>query len=69
MANCEKCGRPLTNDEIGLHKKMINRGATSFMCLSCLADFFDCEEQLLLKKITHFRNMGCMLFTQENKDI
>ena len=27
-----KCGKTLTNDEIGIHKKMINRGARQFLC-------------------------------------
>ena len=26
---CKQCGRILTKDEIGLHKKLYNRGATS----------------------------------------
>ena len=57
-----ECGRELTNDEVGLHKKMINRGATQFMCITCLAGFYHCEEELLLKKIEQFRGDGCMLF-------
>lgn len=57
-----KCGRDLSSDEVGLHKKMINRGATSFMCITCLADFFQCEESLLRQKMEQFRAQGCMLF-------
>ena len=62
MAKCMKCARDLTSDEIGLHKKMINRGSTEFMCLSCLAAFYQCEEELLLRKMEQFREQGCMLF-------
>lgn len=58
-----ECGRELTQDEVGLHKKMINRGATQFMCITCLANFYHCEEELLLRKIEQFREDGCMLFT------
>lgn len=65
MALCKQCGRELTSDEIGLHKKMINRGATEFLCLSCLAAFYHCGEDLLLRKIEQFREQGCMLFTSE----
>ena len=36
---CRKCGKTLTYDEIGIHKKMINRGATEFFCLACLAAY------------------------------
>lgn len=57
-----KCGRELSADEIGLHKKMINRGAETFMCIDCLAAFFHCEVSLLEQKIEQFREQGCMLF-------
>ena len=65
MAQCMKCARELTGDEIGLHKKMINRGSTEFMCLSCLAKYYDCEEELLIKKMEQFRAQGCMLFAKK----
>ena len=26
MTYCIKCSKPLTNDDIGFHRKMINRG-------------------------------------------
>ena len=57
-----KCGRDLSADEIGLHKKMINRGAETFLCIDCLAAFFHCEVSLLEQKIEQFREQGCMLF-------
>ena len=59
---CLKCGRTLTQDEIGLTRKMINRGAEHFFCLSCLACHFDVSEDILLEKIRQFREMGCTLF-------
>lgn len=62
MAACRQCGRSLSSDEIGLHKKMINRGATEYLCLACLAAHFHCGEDLLLKKMEQFREQGCMLF-------
>lgn len=65
MALCERCSKPLSNNEIGLHKRMINRAAESYMCISCLAEYFKCDEELLRKKIVHFRNQGCTLFTDE----
>lgn len=65
MANCKTCQRALTADEIGLTQKMINRGATEWMCLTCLSRFFNCEEDLLLKKIEEFRALGCMLFSKK----
>ena len=54
MARCMQCQRELTGDEIGLHKKMINRGAAEFLCITCLAGVYHCEEELLRKKIEQF---------------
>ena len=65
MAACKQCARELTSDEIGLTRKMINRGATEFMCLTCLSGFFNCEESLLERKIEEFRKMGCSLFSKK----
>ena len=59
---CQRCGVPLSRDDIGLHKKMINRGATSFWCIRCLADFYHCDTALLEQKREQFRAMGCTLF-------
>ena len=68
MAQCMKCARELTGDEIGLHKKMINRGSTEFMCLTCLARYYDCSEDLLIQKMEQFRAQGCMLFSKLSLD-
>lgn len=62
MAVCKDCGRNLTNDEIGLYKRVINRGAGEYSCITCLSRFFGCSEEILQKKITHFKEMGCALF-------
>ena len=63
MSRCMKCGRELSPDEVGLHKKLINRGASEYMCMTCLAEFFGCSEELLKQKIAQFREMGCALFS------
>lgn len=62
-----KCARDLSGDEIGLHKKMINRGATEYMCMSCLAKFYNCTEELLKQKMEQFRAQGCMLFAPKSE--
>jgi len=59
---CFRCSRPLTADETALTKKLINRGATRFFCLSCLAAHFEVPEDSLREKIREFREMGCTLF-------
>ncbi len=62
MYRCIKCGRELTHNEAGLHKKLVNRAAESFMCISCLARYFNVSKEALEKKIIHFKEQGCMLF-------
>ena len=64
---CYKCGRELSGDEIGLHKKLIGRGEEQFMCISCIGVYFGCTEEFLRKKIESFRRQGCLLFpTKKN---
>jgi len=50
--------------------KLIDRGAKEYLCLDCLAAFFSCDRELLLKKAEQFRKQGCTLFpsdrTKEN---
>ncbi len=62
MSQCQKCKRDLSPNEIGLTKKLINRGATEYYCIDCLAELFNCEVPLLEKKIEHFKKQGCALF-------
>lgn len=64
MSNCcRKCGRILTSDEIAIYKRMVNRGATDFLCISCFAAAYRVSEELIREKIEHFRAMGCTLFS------
>ena len=62
MEHCKICGRELDRDEIGLTKKLINRGATEFLCMTCLAEKFDMTEAECQTLIDHFREAGCHLF-------
>ncbi len=62
MPKCERCGKMLSNNEIGINKKLINRNATKFLCKACLADSIGCDEKVIDKKIIQFKEMGCMLF-------
>ncbi len=59
---CTKCGAIVKNVEVGLTKKMINRGMTEYMCLTCLAEFTGLSEDELLRKAEQFKRMGCILF-------
>lgn len=62
MNNCKKCGKELSGNDIGLTKKLINRGSTEFLCINCIAEKFDCSKELLEEKIKQFKESGCTLF-------
>lgn len=62
MEHCTACSRPLTADEVAVTKKLINRGATEFYCVDCLASRFEVQPEDILDRIRHFREMGCTLF-------
>lgn len=60
---CYACGKsPLTKDEIGLTKKIIDKKATIFYCLHCMAEYLEVSEDELRAKIEEFKNEGCTLF-------
>lgn len=65
MSTCKKCGRELYPDEIALHKKLVNRGAEDFWCLSCLGEHFKLSEAELRLYAEKFRRYGCTLFGKE----
>lgn len=63
VKKCYVCGKkPLTKDEIGLTKKIIDRNADSFYCMDCLADYLEVTVGELLDKIEEFKEEGCTLF-------
>lgn len=62
MEECIVCCRPVTSDEMAMTRKLINRGATQFLCLPCLARRFDAAVEELLERMQAFKDMGCTLF-------
>lgn len=62
QVRCIRCGAVLEKDDIALTRKMVNRGAETFFCVSCLAEHFELTEGILRKKILDFKAMGCTLF-------
>ncbi len=62
---CAACGRILSRDETAITKKLVNRGATHFYCVTCLAARFQVTEADINEKIAWFRAQGCTLFTNE----
>ena len=59
---CRQCRTPVTLDEIGLTKKLINRGTVEYRCYGCMAEHFAVTVDALKKKVEEFREMGCTLF-------
>ncbi len=59
---CRECGKELTHDEIGLYRRLVNRGAKDFLCIECLAAYFRISVDVLRKRIQTFKADGCTLF-------
>ena len=58
--NCFKT--PLSKEEIGITKKILDPNAKQFYCLDCLAQLLDVTTEDLLDKIEEFKEEGCTLF-------
>ena len=66
MANfetCKQCGAKLMADDIAIYKKMVLRTADEFLCIDCLAKYFNVSRKAIEDKIRYFRESGkCALF-------
>lgn len=62
MDKCMQCGADLSADEIGLHRKLVNRGATEYLCFDCLARHFSVDKSRFPEMIEKFKADGCSLF-------
>ena len=63
MSTCARCGCKLTSDEIGITRKLINRGTETFYCVKCLALQFGISEEDVRRLIRNFKAVGCHLFS------
>lgn len=60
---CYVCGKyPLSKDEIGLTKKIIDKKTSIFYCLKCMAEYLEVTEEELVNKIEEFKEEGCTFF-------
>lgn len=59
---CRRCHCQISKDEIGITKKLINRGTEKYFCISCLAEAFEVEKRDIEEKIDFYKKMGCTLF-------
>ena len=66
MANystCRQCNSKLFDDDRAIYRKLVLRNAEEFLCIKCLADYFDTTEEKINKLIEHYRESGeCTLF-------
>ncbi len=61
--NCSYCDKQrLSQDEIGLNKKLIHRQIERMMCLTCMAAYFEMTQEDLKEIIERFKREGCTLF-------
>ena len=65
MTYCQ-CSKLLTNDDIGFHRKMVNRGAHECMCIECLCEHFGLSVEKAHEMIDRFRQSGCTLPIEED---
>jgi len=60
---CYVCGKEnLDINEIGLTKKLLNRDAEIYYCLSCLCEHLEVDADVLLGMAEEFKAQGCKLF-------
>ena len=59
---CCECGKSLKKDEVALSQKLIDIDTDDFYCISCMAEYFGCNEEDLKIKIREFKEQGCALF-------
>lgn len=67
-AACRSCGRPLSADEVSVNLKLVSRQAREYLCKSCLAAYFGCDEERIDEKIRQFKRNGCLLFSRGEED-
>lgn len=63
MEHCSKCGAELCQLDKALHRKLISRGAESFMCKRCLSLHFSIDEAKLDELAEYYKKQGCTLFS------
>lgn len=62
MKKCKECNKELVKDEIALCKKLLGKNTKQFLCIRCLSEYLDTDQELLLQKIEQFKEEGCTLF-------
>lgn len=60
---CKECGAELLADDIAIYRKLVNRGASEFLCIDCLAEKLSTTREEIERLIEYYRSTGkCTLF-------
>ncbi|GHU14979.1 hypothetical protein FACS1894163_00250 [Spirochaetia bacterium] len=60
---CTQCAKKLSGDETAIYRKLVNRGASEYLCIDCLAVFLGCGRKAIEDRIAYYRKAGtCVLF-------
>ena len=59
---CVRCGKKLARLDVVATMKFINRGATEYYCLDCIAEHYGVPVSRLREMIEYYRRQGCALF-------
>lgn len=62
MKICINCSKKLVKDETALCKKMLGKSTKQFLCLDCLSEYLNTDQEILRQKIEQFKEDGCTLF-------
>lgn len=62
ITSCMVCGKSIEIVSKGLCQKLFGRDTKKFLCLCCLSNDLDVEEEELLEKAKEFKEAGCTLF-------
>ena len=62
MKKCESCSNTIEKDEVALCKKLLGKNTKQFLCLRCLGEYLNTDEEILKEKIQQFKDEGCTLF-------
>lgn len=60
--HCAKCGKELIQLDKALYRKLVSRGAETFMCKECLAEHLGTTGEKLDELAEYYRAQGCTLF-------
>lgn len=59
---CVVCGESVEKVSKALCQKLFDRNTKKILCLRCLSNELEVEEDELLEKAEEFKNEGCSLF-------